>query len=82
MALQTKKVIFTAEKTDLQGYLAWNDDQDGTRPAILVFPEWWGLNDYIKKRAEQVASLGYLEMGVDMHGNGKQLTIPKKREAS
>ena len=66
MALQTKNVTFTAEKTDLQGHLAWNDDQDGTRPAVLVFPEWWGLNDYIKKRAEQVASLGYLAMGVDM----------------
>ena len=55
MALQTKNVKFTAGKTDLQGYLAWNDDQDGTRPAVLVFPEWWGLNDYIIKRAEQLA---------------------------
>ena len=78
MALQTKNVIFTAEKTDLQGYLAWNDDQDGTRPAVLVFPEWWGLNDYIKKRAEQVASLGYLAMGVDMYGNGKTADHPEE----
>ncbi len=62
MALQTKNVTFTAEKTDLQGHLAWNDDQDGTRPAVLDFPEWWGPNDVIKKPAEQVASLGYLAM--------------------
>ena len=78
MALQTKNVIFTAEKTDLQGYLAWNEDQDGSRPAVLVFPEWWGLNDYIKKRAEQVASLGYLAMGVDMYGNGKTADHPEE----
>ena len=78
MALQTKNLIFTAEKTDLQGYLAWNEDQDGTRPAVLVFPEWWGLNDYIKKRAEQVASLGYLAMGVDMYGNGKTAEHPEE----
>ena len=45
MALQTKNVIFTAEKTDLQGYLAWNEDQDGSRPAVLVFPERGGLDN-------------------------------------
>ena len=78
MALQTKNVIFTAEKTDLQGYLAWNEDQDGSRPAVLVFPEWWGLNNYIKKRTEQVASLGYLAMGVDMYGNGKTADHPEE----
>ena len=78
MALKTKNVTFTAEKRDLQGHLAWNDDQDGTRPAVLVFPEWWGLNDYIKKRAEQVASLGYLAMGVDMYGNGKTADHPEE----
>ena len=78
MALKTKNVIFTAEKTDLQGYLAWNDDQNGTRPAVLVFPEWWGLNDYIKKRTEQMASLGYLAMGVDMYGYGKTADHPEE----
>ena len=78
MALQTKNVTFTQEKKDLQGHLAWNDDQDGTRPAVLVFPEWWGLNDYIKKRAEQVAALGYLAMGVDMYGNGKTADHPEE----
>ena len=80
MALQTKNVIFTAEKTDLQGYLAWNEDQDGSRPAVLVFPEWWGLNNYIKKRTEQVASLWRWESTCMV--TEKQLTIPKKREAS
>ena len=58
-----------------------NEDQDGTRPAVLVFPEWWGLNDYIKKRAEQVVSLGYLAMGVDMYGNGKTADHPEEAEA-
>ena len=81
MALQTKNVIFTAEKTDLQGYLAWNEDQDGSRPAVLVFPEWWGLNNYIKKRTEQVASLGYLAMGVDMYGC-LLYTSPSPRDAT
>ena len=28
---------------------------------MLVVPEWWGLNDYAKHRAEMLAQLGYNE---------------------
>ena len=39
------------------------DDADSTpRRAILVFPEWWGLNDYAKRRAEQLAQSGYVAL--------------------
>ncbi len=43
----------------------------GKRPAILVVHEWWGLNDYAKMRARELARLGYIAMAVDMFGNGK-----------
>jgi len=46
------------------------------RPGILVFPEWWGMNEYIQKRTEQIAELGFVAMGVDMYGDGKTTEIP------
>ncbi len=54
----------------LQGYLAYDDAIDGQRPGVLVAHEWWGLNDYVKKRAEQLAGLGYVAFALDMYGKG------------
>jgi len=40
------------------------------RPGVLVVPEWWGLNDYAKFRADELAKLGYVALAVDVYGNG------------
>ena len=44
---------------------------------MLVVPEWWGLVDYTKKKAEDLAKLGYIALAVDMYGNGKVADNPK-----
>jgi dienelactone hydrolase len=36
----------------------------------VVFPEWWGLNDYPKMRADMLAKLGYVAFAADVYGNG------------
>ena len=38
---------------------------------MLVVHEWWGLNDYARGRAEQLAELGYVAFAVDMYGGDK-----------
>jgi dienelactone hydrolase len=40
--------------------------------------EWWGLNDYARKRAEQLAGLGYVAFALDMYGKGKVTQHPKQ----
>ena len=65
----------------MKGFIAYDSDLKGKRPAILVVPEWWGLNDYPKNRARQLASLGYIAMAVDMYGNGKIAADPKEAQA-
>lgn len=52
-------------------FLVWDDAARTRRPAVLVFPEWMGLNDYAKARARQLAELGYVAVAVDVYGNGK-----------
>ena len=54
----------------LEGYLAYDDSIAGPRPGVLVVHEWKGLNDYAKRRAEQLAQLGYVAFAVDMYGKG------------
>ena len=36
-------------------------------PAVLLIPEWWGLNDQIKAVAQELAGEGYLALAADIH---------------
>ena len=49
----------------------------GKQPGVLVVHEWWGLNDYVKGRAVQLAKLGYVAFALDMYGKGVLATDPK-----
>jgi len=60
--------------------LVYDDAQDGRRPAVLVFPEWWGVNDHAKQRATALAELGYVALAVDMYGDA--FLTDKPAEAS
>ena len=55
----------------LSGYIAYDDALEGKRPGVLVVHEWWGLNDYAKRRARMLAELGYVAFAADMYGDNK-----------
>ncbi len=57
--------------TVLTGHMYFDDSIRGKRPGVLVIHEWWGLNDYAKKRAEMLASIGYIAFAADMYGDHK-----------
>ncbi len=75
-AVQGKEVSYRADGTTLKGYIAYDDAVKGKRPGILVVHEWWGLNEYARKRARMLAEQGYTALAVDMYGNGKQAHHP------
>ena len=60
----------------LKGYLAYDPAIKGKRPGVLVVHEWWGHNDYARKRARMLASMGYTALAVDMYGDGKVADHP------
>ncbi len=74
--MKEENVTYTSDGTTMQGYVVYDENKEGARPAVLVVHEWWGLNDYAKKRARDLAALGYIAMAVDMYGNGKQADNP------
>ena len=57
-------------ETVLEGYLAYDDALSAPRPGVLVVHEWKGLNEYAKRRARQLAQLGYVAFAADMYGKG------------
>ncbi|MBI5023540.1 MAG: dienelactone hydrolase family protein [Candidatus Omnitrophica bacterium] len=75
-AVQGKEVDYSAEGVTLKGYLAYDDAVEGKRPGVLVVHEWWGHNEYARKRARMLAELGYTALAVDMYGDGKQANHP------
>src|SRR5512140_3569539 len=76
----TKAVAYEHAGTKLEGFLAYDDAKTakGKRPGVLVIPEWWGLNAYVKGRAEQLAAMGHVAFAVDMYGQGVVTEDPKK----
>jgi dienelactone hydrolase len=71
-----KDVAYSAEGAVMKGYLAYDENMKGKRPGVLVVHEWWGLNDYARKRARMLAELGYTALAVDMYGDGKVAEHP------
>ena len=51
----TQSVTYQHDNATLEGFLAFDDSVKGKRPGVLVVHEWWGLNDYARKRATQLA---------------------------
>jgi dienelactone hydrolase len=75
-----KAVEYHAQGMVMKGYLAYDENIKGKRPGVLVVPEWWGLNDYARKRAQMLAELGYVALAVDMYGEGKHAVDPQEAE--
>ena len=81
-AIQTREIPYTAaDGTRLLGYHAWDDAVEGPRPGVIVVHEWWGLNDYAKRRARDLAALGYSALAVDMYGDGRNTSHPQDAQA-
>lgn len=78
--LKEENVQYTADTTNMNGYVVYSDSIQGKRPAVLVVHEWWGMNDYTRSRARQLAQMGYIAMAVDMYGNGKNAVDPAEAQ--
>lgn len=76
-----ENVSFSGDSANLNGYMVYDENNKDKRPAVLVIPEWWGLNDYAKRRARDLAALGYVAMAVDVYGDGKTADNPKDAQA-
>jgi dienelactone hydrolase len=74
--IKEENTTYSAGNTTMDGYVAYDENKEGKRPAVLVIHEWWGLNDYPKMRARKLAELGYIAMAIDLFGNGKTADNP------
>ncbi|MEQ9402395.1 MAG: dienelactone hydrolase family protein [Cyclobacteriaceae bacterium] len=71
------EVEYSTDSTTMNGYLAYDENDDSKRPGIIVIHEWWGHNEHSRERAEMLAELGYVALAVDMYGDGKTADHPE-----
>lgn len=76
--IKTEDISYSSDSAALTGFVAYDSSSTAKRPVVLIVHEWWGLNDYVKGRAKQLAELGYLAIAVDMYGNGKKGSNPEE----
>lgn len=70
-------VTYKSDTVTSNGYITYDENKKGKKPVVLIIPEWWGLGDYVRGRAKQLAEMGYVAMCVDMYGNGITAEDPK-----
>jgi dienelactone hydrolase len=76
ITVKSSAVTYKDDTVTCQGIIAFNSSDSAKRPAVLVVPEWWGVVNFTRSRAEELAKLGYIAMTVDMFGNGKTAANP------
>ena len=76
MSILTNRIEYAVGDASHEGYLAYDDEAAETRPGIVIVHEWWGLNDYIVRRAHMLAELGYVALAIDMYGGGQTAADP------
>ncbi len=65
-----KPVSYKAGSLEFEGWSAYDDQQPGRRPGVLIVHQWTGVSENEKMRARMLAELGYNVFCVDVYGKG------------
>ena len=76
VSIKTENVDIPADTTTMKCFIAYDENSKG-KPIVLVVPEWWGLNDFTRAKAKQLAENGYFALVVDMFGGGRTADNPE-----
>jgi dienelactone hydrolase len=68
--MKAETIEYKDGAVNLRGHIAYDDQQSGKRPGILVMPEAFGLGPHARERAERLAKLGYVALAGDPYGDG------------
>lgn len=79
--IKEDSISYEIDGKKYDGFVTYNENQKGKRPGIIVVHEWWGLNNYSRMRAKELAKLGYIALAADVYGNGQTANDPNEAQA-
>jgi dienelactone hydrolase len=77
----TRTVEYRAGDTVLEGLLSYDTAGPARKPGVLVIHDWMGVGPNVRRRAEQLAALGYVAFGADVYGKGVRPASAKEAAA-
>lgn len=70
--IKKEDITYKDGKTELEGFLVYDDSWNEKRPAVMIIHQWMGLSENEKMRAEMLAKEGYVAFAVDIYGKGQR----------
>jgi len=69
--MHASNYIYHQGEQELHGFLAYDDNIDTPRPAVIVAHDWSGRNDFACQKARLLAEMGYVGFSLDMYGQAR-----------
>lgn len=79
--MHTSNYIYHHDDQELYGFLAYNNNSDEPRPAVIVAHDWTGRGDLVCNKAKLLAEMGYLGFALDMYSQGRIGTSVEEKKA-
>lgn len=70
--IQKEIIPYSLKEVQMKGYAAFDAKEQKKRPAVLVVHALRGQDDFARKKAEELAQLGYVGFAVDLYGEGRE----------
>ena len=67
--MRTYDIEYHVDNIDCRGYMVEPISQGVRLPGIVMYPDFWGINQRQKKVAEKLAQMGAVVLLADMYGN-------------
>lgn len=70
MAIEEKLVEYEIDGEVYEAFMAWDGEQEGPRPGVLVAHAWAGRTEFENDKARWLARQGYVGLALDVYGKG------------
>ena len=80
MAIREQLIEYRDGDVLLEGFFCCDDLRPGSSPAVLINHAWRGRDEFVERKARQLARRGFATFALDMYGKGKRdLSVEENR---
>ncbi|MBX2847145.1 MAG: dienelactone hydrolase family protein [Acidiferrobacterales bacterium] len=81
MAIISKEIEYFIEDQSFTGYFAYDDQGSDKKSGVILVHEWWGHDEFVRGKAEWLASQGLAAFALDMYGTDIHAKDPGEAES-